>query len=314
VAELINIFSWSFSAAEDFDECRRRRYWAKYAMWGGWSADATPLQRAAYRLGKMDNRYSLLGDTVETAVMWVLRRKQAGEDVTVEQTYETVARPFLNTAWKESRERRWEKDPRKYRCLREHYYGELNEESQKAWVAYVAGQTRRCIGHFIQQVLSKLQGVVKEQEVPIAKIGMGDPESFTFEGIKIYAIPDYVYRRESDFHIYDWKAGKPKDSHRDQLALYGLWANVKHGVPAERIAVSIEYLSEGTAESRRLGPGDLDAVKQRIAESVADMADYLVDGDIRRNRPLPVEEWDLAASRDACRLCNFFELCKPELG
>ena len=47
MAELINTFSWSISARADFEECPRRRYLAKYAMWGGWNADAPELARAA---------------------------------------------------------------------------------------------------------------------------------------------------------------------------------------------------------------------------------------------------------------------------
>jgi hypothetical protein len=45
---------------------------------------------------------------------------------------------------------------------------------------------------------------------------------------------------------------------------------------------------------------------------MADMADYLEDGDLRRNTPLAKEDWDLAPSRKPCRSCNFYELCLPE--
>lgn len=313
VPELVNVFSWSFSAAEDFEDCRRKRYWGKYAMWGGWKETATPLQKAAYRLGKMDNRYSLLGNAVEESVMWVLRQKQAGVTATVDQAYETVTRAFLNKAWKESKTRMWQTDPRRHCNLREHYYGDLDPEAEKAVVTLIAEQTRRCIGNFIERVLPELEGVKPEQEVAIAKPGAGDPESFSIENVKIYAIPDYVYRTGEAFRIHDWKAGKPKERHKDQLTIYGLWANVKHRVPPEQVRVYIEYLANGEVESKQLEARDLEDAKARIAESVADMAEYLADGDIRRNEPLPQEEWELAVSLDSCRTCNFYELCKPEM-
>ena len=65
MAELENTFSWSYSAASDFEVCRRRRYWSKYGKWGGWSPQASPEQRKAYQLDKMDNLYSLLGQAVD---------------------------------------------------------------------------------------------------------------------------------------------------------------------------------------------------------------------------------------------------------
>ena len=49
MAELKNTFSWSYSASEDFDACRRKRYWSKYGMWGGWDRNASNEQKAAYR-------------------------------------------------------------------------------------------------------------------------------------------------------------------------------------------------------------------------------------------------------------------------
>ena len=74
MAELKNTFSWSFSAGSDFDDCRRRRYWNKYGMWGGWGRNAPAESQLAYRLNKMNNRYSLQGQAAEEAVMWVLAR------------------------------------------------------------------------------------------------------------------------------------------------------------------------------------------------------------------------------------------------
>ena len=43
------------------------------------------------------------------------------------------------------------------------------------------------------------------------------------------------------------------------------------------------------------------------------MTEFVVDNDMLRNEPMPKEEWDLAESRDTCKQCNFYELCKPEL-
>ena len=91
-----------------------------------------------------------------------------------------------------------------------------------------------------------------------------------------------------------------------------MWANVKHLVDPEKIFVYIEYLADGKIALAQLTPDDLESVRGKIRESVADMADYIVDGDIVRNEPVPKEEWDLTPDRGVCRRCNFYELCEPE--
>lgn len=312
MAELKNNFSWSFSAADDFETCRRRRYWSKYGKWGGWARDASPEKRKAYQLDKIDNRYSLQGNAVETAVMWALREKQQGRGVTADTAYEQAARPFLNGAYQQSRSGDWQADPKHICCLHEHYYPQLHDGEDDSWTATIMQKTKRCIVNFIDRVLPRLENITPEQEIPVVRPGDGgDPEHFVVEGVKIYAIPDYVYREGDAFHIIDWKSGKPKPGHRDQLALYGLWAAVKHGVAPEKISVYIEYLADGTTATETLNADRLDEVRDTIGASVGDMAEYLVDGDGERNEPLPIDEWDLASTRDPCQRCNFFELCAP---
>jgi hypothetical protein len=58
----------------------------------------------------------------------------------------------------------------------------------------------------------------------------------------------------------------------------------------------------------------LEAARESVNMSVTDMADFLVDEDIQRNEALPKEDWDLALEPRSCRMCKFYELCKPELG
>jgi len=104
MAKLKNTFSWSFSAAADFDECRRRRYWSKYGMWGGWERGADAVTQQAYRLNKMTNRWGLMGQAAENAIMWVLKQHQQGKTVTVDDAWKTIARPFMTKKWTESLE------------------------------------------------------------------------------------------------------------------------------------------------------------------------------------------------------------------
>jgi hypothetical protein len=315
MGDLKNTFSWSFSAREDFDECRRRRYWAKYAMWGGWDPGAKPLQRKAYQLGKMHNRFSLLGNAVEHTLRKAIRHAQQGESRSVEELYPQYTRDYLNAAWKQSRDGLWQTNPKKYVCLFEHYYGaDATDEQQKEWIAFISRQCRLCVENFIETVLPRLAGIRPEDEVTIAHVGSGgDPESFPLNGHKIYAIPDYVYRRGDAWFIHDWKAGKQKPHHRDQMLLYALWARTQHGVAPEQLTLLLEYLSFKESVRIEVSSDILEQTVETIQTSIDEMADYVVDGDLGRNVPLPQEDWDLAADPLTCRLCNFYELCKPEL-
>lgn len=313
MGQLKNTFSWSFSAAEDFEACRRRRYWSKYAMWGGWSKNATPEQKVAYRLCKMDNRWGLMGQAAENAIMWVLRQYQAGVAVEPDLAWKTIARPFLTKKWTESQEGNWRNAPKKFCCLREHYYQTLEDENEAK--RQVAAQVQNCIQNFMQKVLPRINQIEFAQEFRIATPELGgDVEHFFYEGVKIYSIPDYAYRVGENVHIHDWKAGKIKaEQHQRQLSLYALWAIVKYQVHLEDIFLYVEYLNEAQVLPFQITEANLEETKVLMGESIAEMTEYLVDFDREKNEPLPKEEWDLTSDPANCQLCNFYELCKPEL-
>jgi len=315
MTELINTFSWSISAREDFNECRRRRYWAKYAMWNGWKENASPVQRAAYRLGKIENRFTLLGNAVERGVNWLIQCQQDGRAASAEEAYEAAAKPFLNKCWGESLKGQWKTSPKKFCCLHEHYYSDpgKNREKEKEMTADMIVRIKLCLSNFIAKVLSGLAPVKKEQEIAVKTVAMGDPESFDYEGIKIYAIPDYAYLKDGTMHIHDWKSGGARAAHKDQMAVYGLWAAVKHKFAPEKVNIHLEYLASGVTDSQELTNESLIKAQELIRESVNEMAEYLADGDLSRNEPLPKDDWEMSADMNVCRKCNFYELCKPEL-
>lgn len=315
MGQLKNTFSWSFSAAEDFEQCRRRRYWSKYGMWDGWARTASLEQKTAYRLCKMDNRWGLMGQAAENAVMWVLRQHQQGISVDAETAWKTVARPFMTKKWNESTEGHWRTSPKRFCCLRGHYYKTLGGDEEKKAKRQLAAQIQNCIGLFIDKVLPRIGTITPNQEFRIATPEMGgDVEHFIYEGVKIYSIPDYAYKIGNQVHIHDWKAGKIKaEQHRSQLALYALWAMVKHGAELENIFLYVEYLNEGQVLPFQLTEAEMDLAKAFMSDSVGEMTEYLTDHDRAKNEPLPKDEWELTADPINCRHCNFYELCKPEL-
>lgn len=313
MAELQNKFSWSVSARDDFEECRRRRYWAKYAMWNGWQSTATPEQRTAYRLTKMDNRFTLQGNAVEKSAMWLLDQARSGQPADAQAAYTGVAREYLNRCWSESRNRMWQADPKRRCCLHEHYYPEHNHRDEREMVDQVIGTVKTCLDNFITAILPELTRLPSQNDVPVSTKAGGDPESFMLDGIKIYAIPDYVVRDGDRLYVYDWKSGNPRAAHTDQLAVYGLWAHTRHKYAPECITLRLAYLKPGKLVESSMTAADLEAAAGMIAGSVADMTAYLENGDRAANRPIPREEWEMSADPQVCRRCNFYELCRPEL-
>ncbi len=281
-------------------------------MWGGWERGADELTKTAYRLNKMTNRWGLMGVAAEDTIMRVLRQHQAGNPMTAEEAYEAVARPFLIRSWKESRDKAWQKKPKQFCCLHGHYYDTMEDE--KAAIGTIRKQVLNCTQNFIGKVLPRIGKISREQEMKIHTPDMGgDPENITWNGVKMYVIPDYAYRIGNQMHIHDWKAGKIKESHRDQLAGYALWAEVKYNVKIEDIFLYVEYLNEGQVLPFQLTANEFDENKARIGASVGEMTEYLVDFDREKNEPVPKEEWELATDPAACRHCKFYELCETEL-
>lgn len=312
--QLKNTFSWSHSAAVDFETCQRKRYWNKYGKWGGWDIRAAPEARKAYQLDKMDNFYSMLGQAVEQAAMHILRVHQAGGKCSDAEAYDRVAKVFMNDVWSDSRAGEWRNNPKRFRCLREHYYKTMSKEEERALAARIAEQAKACLKNFADRTMPRIADVAQGMELAIESADTpGDIENFMFEGVKVYAIPDYAYRKDGAIHIHDWKAGAERAAHLDQLAVYGLWAATKHRKQSENILVYAEYLTSGSVLADSIEESDLARAALRIETSIADMTEMLVDADRSRNEPLPIEEWELALTCEPCRHCNFYELCEDEL-
>jgi CRISPR/Cas system-associated exonuclease Cas4 (RecB family) len=313
MADLENLFSWSHSASKDFDECRRRRYWDKYAKWGGWDRNASQEKKTAYRLSKISNRYQLMGDAVEKSVMWMIRENQAGRRRTADQAFEAIARPLLRSKWDESTQRHWMASVKKC-CLHEHYYKDFHEgEDDRELIKETGALVKQCLANFQEKFFPRFENIQPADEVEIATVQDGSPEFFEMDGVRVYAIPDYVHREGPLWHIHDWKAGRPRPEHARQVGIYALWALTKHQVAPERIRLYLEYLQTGECKVVPIGEEEIAIVRQDIRESVADMSEYLENADRTLNRARPREEWELVAEPSICRRCNFYELCKSEL-
>jgi hypothetical protein len=153
--KLINEFTWSHSAAGEFEACRRKRYWSKYASWGGWEREASTESRTAYRLNKITSRAALRGVVAEQAGMGLWREIQAGKPVDDVWAWETLAKAMLRAAWDESTTQQWRSSPKKT-CLHEHYYPQFCGMSEREMMVEVAEDVKICLRNFMTHTPSLL--------------------------------------------------------------------------------------------------------------------------------------------------------------
>ncbi|MCF7838794.1 MAG: PD-(D/E)XK nuclease family protein [Candidatus Marinimicrobia bacterium] len=309
-------FSWSFSAAMEFEACPRRRYWARYAAPLGRGAEAPTLYRRARQLNRLQSLAACLGTAVDRAVTGWIAAGRRGETLVYEEGYGRAA-AHLNQVWRASKSGAWRDSPSgRDAGLCEHYYGRWDPAAEQAAVAEGKRRVEACLRDFLARVWPGLAAVPAAAEVPVAAMGSGRGplEQFMYQGLRIYAIPDYVYRGGGEVVIVDWKSGGPRpEEHARQLGVYGLWARHRPDLAELPARGVLEYLAHGKQIAVPLGADVLAGIEAWIEESVAGMAAYLEEGDWRRNRPVPREEWDLAADPDVCGGCRFYELCRPEL-
>lgn len=314
MAELKNNFCWSFSQSKDCNDCLRRHYWNRYGFWGGWDSSAPETARTAYRLKQMSNKWSLIGDAVDRTIGETVHRLAVGAEVSYDQALQK-ATTLLRDAWKQHCTGKWRANPKRCVCIREVYYDEISSEpsiGRDAWAESVKDRTESCLKNFFSRVLPRLEGITAANIVPVAHVDQGDPEHFYLGQVKVYAIPDYAYARADKVIILDWKTGRVRKEHEQQIRVYGLWAQMKHQAPADSIELSLEYLESGESVAVSYTPELASDVCDTIMESVNRMRENIVDGDIQRNEPNDIETFVKTDNLNACRICNYLELCNRQ--
>lgn len=300
------VFYWSPSAAAEFESCRRRRYWRHYAEHNLRTADSEQQRRLVKRLAKLRGMPELVDYITRETVYRALVDLRAGRTVNAESAYTNTARPLLAGCWRESRKRNVT-TPGFF--LREHYYRRWNRDEERRLAHAASRRIRRCIDSFVENVLPRLPPF-RETETLLFRLPRDEPQSFVLEGVPILLEPDYVYRYGNGLCIHSWESSRQSVTDSRRAGLLGLWAHHYMEWPAERTLVFREWLAENDLSVFCIDQPALDRALDQVSASVADMSEYLENCDRQRNRPLPREEWELAAEPGTCLNCNFYELCR----
>jgi len=287
--------SLSHSTIAKLAECPTRYRLRTFTAWEGWRKSAPPEARQAYRLKQMKSLPALIGLAVEDACRWLVGEAKGGAlhppSLAVER-----ALAALRRQWKEHESEGWRDDPKSCTAVMERYYGDACK------VTEVRAKVERCIGDFHQRLLARL---VDAPLLDIEPFG-----GFAWQGLRIFAAPDFAWRDDEGFHILDLKTGRPRPEHSAQLDLYSRQA-FEADATLEAVRCELAYLDAGESSH------ELVLRRDRCGEPVAEgflrrgretLARYLVDGDVERFEPLPAAEWPMAPV-SACRWCAFREVC-----
>lgn len=296
MAILENRFSWSKSRHEKFEECLRQYFLHYYGSWGGWDREAPADVKELYLLKKLTSRHAWAGTAVHDAIKRILTSIRGGVLPEADRVVDSV-RASMRAQFRQSRGRIYRS--RKAFGLLEHEYEEpVGDEAWKGNWDHV----ERCIRAFFgSRWIGLAQELPPERWLPVDELG-----TFAFGDVPVFAAPDFAFRTAEGVEVVDWKTGRQRESDREQLLGYALYAGETWGVAPEGIRCTLVYLPDLEEEAVLVDPPGLKAFRGRMAASIAKMRELLADAPSNVARE---EDFPRTANRDACGRCPFRRPC-----
>lgn len=311
MADFKNEYSFSFSRHAQLKECPRQYYWRRYGYWNGWKKGATREMTKAWRLKNLTSPAMFMGSLVHDEIAKDLenikRRIPSGADSI---KAESVAYDFdkaISRAYEQSERCAFLEDKEAVTFAGDYY------ESMSRWKKDPGELCAEAVSLFMNYYRSGLRGYLKKNPLHIRSVEA--LESMEVMKVRVYIKMDLLMKSKKVTHlIVDWKTGKRSESYRDQLALYGLYLH-NLGIPLDQIQFATVYLKEGLdimEEEPRFTEFDLERTRERILREIVEEQE-LVIGEIKHNVPKPMEVFPMNRG-NACRFCNYRELCGIEQG
>jgi hypothetical protein len=303
MAALENVFSWSKSRGEEFQECQRKYYYARYVSWGGWDKSAPPPSRMAYVLKNLKNRWAWKGESVHHVIESALKAMRAGKPMTLAEAQDALTQR-MRADFKSSKTKKYLDDPKRNAGFFEHEYSKpISDAVWKATHDEAAQALANLYGSPLYQELSdddKKDWLVIE-----------DLEEFEYDGAKVYVKLDFARKKAGQVQIFDWKTGKEeKGSHDVQIGAYALYAMKKWKVPLSEIGAYLVYVATPSpaAKEAKLDEGVIEEAKRVMSKSIKDMRELLSDP--LKNIPKSAEHFRYTENERFCSNCNFYKMCE----
>ena len=304
--KLENVFSWSKSRAEEFGECRRKYFYARYLSWGGWETSAPRDVRLAYVLKNLKNRWAWKGETVHHVVETALKALRAGKPLSEKEAVDLLTKTMREN-YKSSKAKKYLQDPKHNLGLFEHEYEKPVDDA--TWKK-MHDEAAACVQNLMRSPLYKeLQTEDKSGWLVIE-----DLEEFDFNGAKIYVKLDFARRKNGLIEIIDWKTGKEEKSEASvQIGAYAIYAMQRWNVPLEQVRAYLVFLTHAVPvlQEQPLNDKTLVDARKTITDSIAAMREVLADPD--RNVPKSRDHFPFTQNERLCSHCSFYKMCEKYL-
>ncbi len=307
-AAFTNDFSWSKSRHEKLQECARAYYLYYYGSWGGWASDAPKAVRELYILKKLGSRYAWAGSIVHDAVRDALLDIRAGRPVDAAKV-EARALEMMREDFRYSRGKGyWTQKYRKaFSGLVEHEYDEPVEDD--AWKKN-AETVRSALAWFFASRWPRLARSLKPVQWLEVDAG-ADYSTFTLQGVKVFAIPDFAYVDEDGAPVVvDWKTGKVREGYEEQVLGYALYVSQRYRLPLEKVRASLVYLNDGVEHQVQVDQSAVEGFMARFSASVERMRGLLANA--TTNTPREEAAFERTEDLAACARCSFRRPCGRE--
>jgi hypothetical protein len=131
---------------------------------------------------------------------------------------------------------------------------------------------------------------------------------FPLEGVQVFAIPDFAYREADGTPVVvDWKTGKSRPGHEDQVIAYALYLARRHGAPLERVKGRLVFLNEGSEVEVPITETAVEGFLGRFRESVGTMREKLSFSS--SNIPREEAAFPRTEKLELCQHCVFRRPC-----
>ena len=284
--EFSSDLGWSFTRRKAFESCKRRYWYDYYNRW-----DPEIERESIMQLKGLSSTPMLIGEVVHILMASIAKRLLRSRAEIDRDRFNIYARKALTNALNN--------------CdFQEIHFGHCSEISaDELWLRL---QT------FMESYLSSDRYRWLHEEWDPEQVYLIDPDGYgetRLAGMKIYAKPDLLVHDEHGMLIIDWKTGRRDASdHSLQVAVYAAWAREVLEQPASKIRVADAYLKPPYCEETlRCSESELDAVVKQVRSERASMQAMCID--VVENKPLEKEKFHMTEDTEACRLCNYRELC-----
>lgn len=129
--------------------------------------------------------------------------------------------------------------------------------------------------------------------------------------LKVYCKVDFLFPIGDEYHIIDWKTGRPDpDKHSKQLIGYSSWAAYHFDTSPENVRPTIAYVHPQYLEVQEtFNSLDLENFAIQVRAETEEMYEYCRNVD--QNIPLDKSEFRMVDNERICAFCNFRGICYP---